>query len=327
MQVRRALILGHFSTVGDVECLEVVKGWCKKAGLPYEIAPYSNRLRRTMNGAINPSEADSRRYSHLLVVCGPCHPDLFRKRGFDITRYNHCHKIGINLTMIEPIERWNPFDLLLERDSDQVVRPDLAFLATIEKVPVVGRCVIRQQPEYRDRQRHDLALSLIDGLIVRHHLPSIEIDTKWPEARSLLVPNSAGVLSSLIGRIDVLITNRLHGLVFSLLNGVPALAIDAVAGGDKVSAQARVLNWPACLLANEATQTSVDAAMAWCLSSEGRSAATTARKAALKSAGSIEQELAQTLSLSVDSPDNGTSLGGQHDSLWRRIFRVRNSRG
>lgn len=41
-----------------------------------------------------------------------------------------------------------------------------------------------------------------------------------------------------------MVTTRLHGLVTALKLGVPAVAIDAVRGGGKVSAQARALGWP-----------------------------------------------------------------------------------
>lgn len=324
MQVRYALILGHFSTVGDVECLETVKHWCKRADLPYDIAPYSKSLQRIIVGAISPGCADPRRYSHLLVVCGPCYPELLRKNGVEIERYAHCHRVGINLTMVAPLRDWNPFDLLLERDSDRTVRPDLAFLTRGHKVPVLGRCVVARQREYGNRQRHDLALALIDDLIMRQQLPAIEIDTHWPRSCSLIIPNSVESLTSLIARVDVLITNRLHGLVFSLHVGVPALAIDAVAGGDKLSAQARVLNWPACLLAERATPTRLDEVLSWCLTSEARSAAAVARELALKAVGHIEGELAKTLSLAVELEESGTPGSGRGRSWpWWRPFKIR----
>jgi polysaccharide pyruvyl transferase WcaK-like protein len=44
--------------------------------------------------------------------------------------------------------------------------------------------------------------------------------------------------------MDVVITSRLHGLVFSLKNGIPVVAIDPVAGGAKITAQAKAVGWP-----------------------------------------------------------------------------------
>jgi hypothetical protein len=40
-------------------------------------------------------------------------------------------------------------------------------------------------------------------------------------------------------RVDVLLTNPLHGLVYALHNGVPTIAVDPVAGAAKLAAQAR----------------------------------------------------------------------------------------
>ncbi len=40
---------------------------------------------------------------------------------------------------------------------------------------------------------------------------------------------------------------RMHGLVLALKHGVPALAVDPVAGGAKVTAQSRALRWRAVL--------------------------------------------------------------------------------
>jgi polysaccharide pyruvyl transferase WcaK-like protein len=42
-----------------------------------------------------------------------------------------------------------------------------------------------------------------------------------------------------ISRLDLVITMRMHGLVLALKHGVPALAVDPVAGGAKVTAQAQ----------------------------------------------------------------------------------------
>jgi hypothetical protein len=59
-----------------------------------------------------------------------------------------------------------------------------------------ARCVVTRQREYGDRQRHSLALSLLDELITRQQLSSIEIETDWPNARNLLIPTSTNALSA-----------------------------------------------------------------------------------------------------------------------------------
>ena len=99
------------------------------------------------------------------------------------------------------------------------------------------------------------------------------MDTRWPHSRNATnVDNPAGFLS-LARKVDVLITNRLHGLVFALKGGVPVLAVDSIAGGDKVSKQAQVLNWPGIFRSDELDLEKMVAAAAWCISEEGRLAA------------------------------------------------------
>jgi hypothetical protein len=160
---------------------------------------------------------------------------------------------------------------------------------------------VARQREYGDRQRLSLAVSHIDGLIRRRKLAYIEIATDWPGAADLVTPNSAAALSSVMARVDVLLTNRLHGLVFALRNGVPALAVDGIAGGDKLSAQARVLNWPVCLLADEATPEALDAAFAWCRSAEARAKAREVSAVAAAAAAEVETSVATMLALSAKS--------------------------
>jgi hypothetical protein len=69
----------------------------------------------------------------------------------------------------------------------------------------------------------------------------------------LLLVRNAGArpaqLDSLVQRLDAVVTTRLHGLVLALRHGVPALAVDPVAGAGKVSAQAHAWQWPALVAA------------------------------------------------------------------------------
>jgi hypothetical protein len=47
--------------------------------------------------------------------------------------------------MLQPLDEWNPFDLLLERDSSATARPDITFLSRQPKVPVVE--VVQVHPQ------------------------------------------------------------------------------------------------------------------------------------------------------------------------------------
>jgi polysaccharide pyruvyl transferase WcaK-like protein len=58
-------------------------------------------------------------------------------------------------------------------------------------------------------------------------------------------------VESLMARMDLVVTTRLHGLVLAVKNGVPAIAIDPIAGGAKLLRQANVLKWPICFTADD----------------------------------------------------------------------------
>lgn len=269
----RALILGHFSTIGDVDSLAYVTEILREEGIAYDVAPFIEKLASHIDGAISRAELNPSSYTHLIVVCGPFWPELLARRGFDLQRFAHCTRIGVNLTMVEPTAAWNPFHLLLERDSDRSVRPDLTFLRDSSRVPVAGLCTIASQREYGGRQRHAEAIGLMRGLLQARHVAAVEIDTRWPSYRNSGGLESAAQVTSVIERMDVLLTNRLHGMVYALKSGVPVLAIDPVDGGDKVTAQARILGWPAVATVDEASPDWLQRTFDWCLSEEGRTAA------------------------------------------------------
>lgn len=269
----RALILGHFSTIGDVDSLAYVTEILREEGVDYDVLPFIEKISPYLDHAIGRADLDPSAYTHLVVVCGPFWPELLERRGIDLHRFAHCTRIGLNLTMIEPIAAWNPFHLLLERDSDRDVRPDLTFLRQSERVPVAGLCTIAKQREYGDRQRHGEAVELLRQLALRKEAAAIDIDTRWPAYRNSGGLGSAAEIVSIIERTDLLLTNRLHGMVYALKSGVPVLAIDPVAGGDKITAQAKILGWPAVSTVEAASPQWLDSMFDWCLSAEGRDAA------------------------------------------------------
>lgn len=71
-----------------------------------------------------------------------------------------------------------------------------------------------------------------------------------------------------MSKVDVLITNRLHGLVLGLKNNVPVVAVDSVAGGGKVSAQAKALGWQVLIPVEELSVEKLDETVRKCLSQD-----------------------------------------------------------
>lgn len=289
----RALLLGHFSTVGDIESLRWVQDILSAEGIPFDVAPYVDKYVPALAGAIPLGAIEPDRYTHLVVICGPIWPELLAKRKVDLHRFAHCVRIGVNLTMVEPLADWNPFHVLLERDSDRAARPDLTFLCDTGRVPVVGVCTIARQREYGGRQRHGQALEMLQDLVRDRRLATVAVDTRWPASRNDGGLGSPEEVISVISRLDVLLTNRLHGLVFALKAGVPVLAVDPVAGGDKVMAQAGVLGWPAVTTVDEGTADQLPALLDWCLSAEARDQARSVAARAREQLDPIADDLRQ----------------------------------
>src|SRR5688572_9389594 len=145
--MKRVLVAGWFSfeqmgaSAGDLLARDVVVSWLVEAGFDCEIAsapPFS--------GGIDWRTTDPRDFEYVVFVCGPAGngPPLVKFfRHFGASRV-----IGVNLTMLQPLETWNPFVLLLERDSSRQSRPDLTLLSQTPHVPVVGLILVHRQLEY-----------------------------------------------------------------------------------------------------------------------------------------------------------------------------------
>jgi hypothetical protein len=237
----RALVAGHFSipggggTFGDVEAQEKVCEWLDEARIPYDVA---SNLEDGVEG-IRLEQADPARYGLFIFVCGPWYPDKAIPAML-LKRFGHCLKIGVNLTVAQAGQAG--FDYLLARDNPDEIRADIAFARQVEPLPVVGVLLVERQSAYGSRQRHLYVRQVFEEYLQTGQAVPIFLDT-------IIYNNSVGLKSSrefesLLRKVDVLITNRLHGLVLGLKNEVPVVAVDSIAGGGKVTAQANALGWP-----------------------------------------------------------------------------------
>ena len=237
----KALVAGWFSfeqmgaSAGDLIARDLVVGWLDEADHVYDVA-----LAAPFAGGVDWSNVDPEAYSHLVFVCGPFGNGAPVAGLLD--RFRGRRLVGVNLTMLEPVETWNPFDVLLERDSSRLARPDLVFAAGNRRVPVVGLVLIDAQPEYGGRDLHAAADRAIEELLGSRDVAVVAVDTRLDVNRTGL--RTPAQVESLIACTDVVVTTRLHGLVLALSNGVPAVAVDTVAGGGKVTRQAEALGWP-----------------------------------------------------------------------------------
>jgi hypothetical protein len=271
---RRILVTGWFSfpdgevTAGDALACRRVEAALDGAGLAYDTA-WSPGFAPS---ALSLRAADPSAYDTLVFVCGPLHGNQLERLH---DRYRGCRRIAVGVSVVDPeAPAVVGFDLVLARDGTQAAaQPDLAAAAPLRDLPPVAGLVLTfGQGEYGARRRHD---ALGDGLtrwLSDRDCARIEADTRlaagdWRHAAT------AEQFLAIVARLDIVVTTRLHGLVLALRAGTPVLAVDPVAGGAKVTAQARALRWPALLPADRAVPIELDRWWQWCLSRRGREAA------------------------------------------------------
>ncbi len=288
----KALVAGWFSfeyghaTAGDLLTRDLACSWLAEAGFLYDVAvdpPFSD--------GVNWREVDPEAYSHVVFVCGP-----FEKRDVELSllyRFAACRLIGLNLSMLEPLKEWNPFDFLIERDSSRRVHPDMAFLTRQAHVPVVGVCLVEDYPGADVSS----ANAAIERLLDSTEAAVVPIDTRL-DVNGTGLRTSAEV-ESLLARMDAVVTTRLHGMVLALKNGVPALAIDPERGGAKIKRQAERIHWPLVASVNDVTDEALRDKLDYCLSDAARARA---RQCASISAKAVDELRAEFIS-ELANPD------------------------
>ena len=239
--VKKILITGHFSTVGDIACLKYV---LKKIDqYEFDVIAFHPSVNKFLEFSTLKcfNKVKPKKYSHLILVCGPIYPSFLVSHGLDISDFSHCVTIGINLSLIQPLSLWNPFDHLYERDSSENVRPDLALASYYKNKYLIGICLIESQKEYGDLQLHKKTVNVVKEFSKTKKYTFISIDSKlsYPE-NSFCIKDEEDFLS-IINKFDLLITNRLHGMIFSSLLNLPTIAIDSVLERGKVTSQANFI--------------------------------------------------------------------------------------
>lgn len=261
----RVLVAGWFSfpwmgaTAGDVLAARTVVDRARDAGRHVDVA-LSDALSHIDPSGVRWDEVDPTRYDDLLVVCGPIGdaPPLTDL----LERFAASRRAAVDVTRLQPRFEWDPFDRWWVRDGvpDEPARPDLAFAAPPTAVPVVALVLAHRQREYGDRARHDEVGRVLRDVLADRDVAVVEVDTCFdPEnAGGLRTP---GQVEAVLRAADAVVTTRLHGLVLGLRVGTPVLAVDPVAGGAKVAAQASAVGWPEVLLPDEVDETAVGAAL------------------------------------------------------------------
>ncbi len=289
----KSLVAGWFSfdevvaTVGDLLARDVLCGWLDRARIAYEVANAP-----LVGGGIDWRTADPADYDRVIFVCGP-----FGRRPLPaqlVERFGGRPLVGVDLTMLEGEGAWNPFDLLFARDGvgSERGRPDLSFGAEPAPALTVAAVVLAQpQGEYAGGL-HGAAGEAIARLPDLRPTALFYTDTDLLDADRV---RSAAEVASLITRADVVVTTRLHGLVLALRQRVPAVAIDPIAGGAKLTRQAEAIGWPALVSADALTDQALGEAFDFCLRPEARSRARECAEGARRELAELEQSFVAAL--------------------------------
>lgn len=259
----KTLVVGWFSfkeghaTAGDLLAGELVCDWLDRFSCPYNIA-----VDPPFGGGINWRLTNPKDYSHVVFVCGPFQQGELEAQFF--THFTGCHIMGLDLTMLVPLDQWNPFDFLIERDSSVSAHPDITFLSPRKLVPIVGICLV----EPYETGLTEVANAAIHRLISSREISIVEIDTRLDTNITGL--RTPAEIESLLARMDVVITTRLHGTVLALKNGVPTISIDPEAGGAKIVRQAETIGWPVVFVGDSLTDAELQKAFDYCLTEEAK---------------------------------------------------------
>ncbi|MBW4513348.1 MAG: polysaccharide pyruvyl transferase family protein [Scytonematopsis contorta HA4267-MV1] len=291
----KILIAGWFSfedcnvTAGDVMAKDVACEWLERRNYEYDVA-----LATPFVGGVNWRQVNPSNYSCVVFVCGPF-PYINISIEF-LQYFNSCRLIGLDLSMFESLNVWNPFDVLLERDSPTCSRPDISIISSQKKVPLVGIILVEPQHEYKNKDKNQIVNAAVDRLIGSREMVAIPIDTKLdPNTTNL---RNAAEVESLIARMDLVVTTRLHGTVLSIKNGVPPIVIDGISGGAKVSRQAKTLGWDVLFEADNLCDEKLQIAFDYCLTEEAKLKATFCRNKAIKIVEQVGKEFINALEVS-----------------------------
>jgi hypothetical protein len=281
------LVAGWFSfegmgaTSGDLVARDLARDWLETAGIEVDVAnaaPFA--------GGVDWQQADPACYSHVVFVCGPA------GNGWPLTelleRFRSCRLVGLNLSMLEALEIWNPFAELIERDSSRGANPDITFAAISPPVPVVGVVLVHAQTEYAD-PRHAQAEAAVERLLAGRDVAPVPIDTRLDVPGNPL--RSPAAVESVIRRTDAVVTTRLHGLVTALKLGIPVVAIDPIAGGAKIARQAQTIGWPAAFTVDDLDDRALAEALDFCLSAAGRTLAAACAERARERVAELRTEV------------------------------------
>ncbi|MEV6291588.1 polysaccharide pyruvyl transferase family protein [Streptomyces sp. NPDC051896] len=255
----RLLLTGWFSfrdgeaTAGDVLAQRHASAELTRAGIRHDTA-WSPGFRP---GELSLETARPEAYDTVLFVCGPVHgPQVTTLHA----RFRTCRRLAAGVSVVDAADpAATGFHEIIARDGTAApARRDLAATAAAGPLPpVVGVVLSQGQGEYGTRRPHEEVNARLTGWLAGKDCARLSADTRLAEDDWRLCARAEQFLA-LVSRCDLVVTTRLHGLVLALRTGTPVIAVDPVAGGAKVGAQARAVGWPALVDAGALSEEVLD---------------------------------------------------------------------
>ncbi|MFJ9780074.1 polysaccharide pyruvyl transferase family protein [Amycolatopsis sp. NPDC101161] len=245
------------ATAGDVLSLRAVGTALAQAGIDHDVVWSPGFRPGTRHLPDSPPED----YTHVVFACGPVHGPQVRSLH---DRYAPCRRIALGVSVPDPEDpAATGFHRIFPRDDG--VTPDLSLAAPVSKTPVLGVVLAPHQPEYGGAGRHDEVHDALTAWVAGLDCARVPLDTRLAHEdwQRCATPDQ---FVSLLSTMDAVVTTRLHGLVLGLKAGVPVVAVDPVAGGGKVTAQAKALGWPVVAAEDAGDTALLDARLKSCLS-------------------------------------------------------------
>lgn len=274
----RILVVGWSSvlhgeaTAGDVLAMAAVAERLTAAGLAHDVA-----WSRVMcpPGGLALDDADPADYTHVVFTCGPFRGQPIRELQ---QRFAGCRFIAVDVSVFPDDPLSGAMARIIPRDGPGVPpRRDLAALTPTASVPLVGVYLTEGQQEYAAARRHTEVVQLLQDWLKGLDAARLPLETRL-DPRDWRLAHTPSQVTSVLARVDVVVSMRMHALVLGLGQATPVLAVDPIAGGGKVSAQAEAWGWPAVLRPDELTPTALQRWWEWCLSAAGRRAAADAAR-------------------------------------------------
>jgi len=299
---KKTLIIGAFSdigknaTFGDIQAKEVLISWLNENKMNFDVIDnVSNTEKQQLIEEIDPNKYDT-----LIYVCGPFGKNKIYKK------FSHCLKIGLDISIINNEDYYlndsNGLNFIIPRESPSKTNPELAFEATSNKVLVVGLCLVHFQNPI-ETSRHQQVDVAVEKYFKDSGNAIIKLDTliNTPIRKNPTNITSISQFESLVRKCDVIISSRLHGLVYSLKNNIPVVAIDPKLGGGKVTKQANELGWPVIINGDNLSSEDVSLAVQKALDKKNIDIMYKIQESASKKIDKIKEELIQKINLYRDS--------------------------